>query len=208
MATLADMRDEILDDLDRADLASQAEKAIRKAIRRFQTERFHFNEKRFTFATVAGQALYGAGAHAYLPDLYTVDTVELIDGASTFELARAPVSEMDGSNVIGSTGQPAFWGYFDRQFRLHSVPNAVYTVQVSAHVKVAEPAALSDDGNAWMSEAWDLIASRAKWHLAVHLLKDGELASAMIGANADALNTLSGRVNKMGATGQVRAFGL
>ena len=58
MATLGDLQTAITNELGRDDLASDITNAIKAAIRRWEGERFHFNEKRYLLTTVADQEYY------------------------------------------------------------------------------------------------------------------------------------------------------
>jgi hypothetical protein len=78
MSTYGEMQTTIADELDRSDLASQIQKAIKTAIKKYQRKRFFFNEARsLTFNTVDGQEFYTAADSSDIPNLLFIDTVKL-----------------------------------------------------------------------------------------------------------------------------------
>lgn len=206
--TLADLLAEIADDLDRPDLGPQIARAVAHAVRHFAAERFAFNEGAFTFQTIPGADVYAAGDGQAIPDLYAVDSAVLVlpDG-STSVLDRIPESAIEAVDQPASTAQPCAFSYFARTLRLWPVPSVAWTVRVSGHLRLDLP----DDptvANAWTDEAADLVACRAKWRLALHVLRDDDLAQRMAAAGAEAYARLKATANGMASSGVVAAYDL
>ncbi len=64
------------------------------------------------------------------------------------------------------------------------------------------------DTNAWVDEAYDLIAAYAKRYLALHRLKDPSLKQAMDVAVSEASTSLKGLATTMAGTGVVQSYDL
>lgn len=176
MATLADMLAEIADDLERSDTAAFRSK-ITNAIRHYQPIRFSFNESRdTTFATVASTSVYSWSDIGV--EFYAIDGAFVTDGASVLDLNPADYRLLevliDGS---ASENLPTRYARLGSGMRLYPVPNAVYSVRVTGHIKVAAPASDSEADNPWMNEGYDLIKARAKAELYAHRYTDDPAAA-------------------------------
>lgn len=215
--TLGEVKAIIADDIARSDLGPQIVTALNAAVRRYQTERFFFNEGFLQFSTVEGQGFYDATTPVLLNgatqtavtlgDIFMVDTAVVISGSTTYSLYPGSSARMDEADVIGSFSTPAWYAYFGRQVRLFPVPDGAYTVKLACHYKLPLP--VNDlSANEWTNEASDLLLARAKWHLALHTIGDADLKARMELAIADALNMLAGRTNLMRGTGTVQGYNL
>src|SRR3990167_9238086 len=100
---------------------------------------------------------------------------------------------------------PYAYAYYDRSFWLYPVPGAVYTVRPIGAIEMASPAADDTANNVWMVDAYELVRCRAKLYLAVHVLKDTELALTMKAAERDALSQLTSATGKRVSTGRLTA---
>ncbi len=65
------------------------------------------------------------------------------------------------------------------------MPSEVWTIRLMGHLRLDLPPG-DDDPSPWFDEGRDLIMARAKWHLAVNVLKDANLKGAMDVMTADA----------------------
>ncbi|TXN32545.1 hypothetical protein FV232_00865 [Methylobacterium sp. WL30] len=206
-STLGDLVVEIMDDLDRPDLEPQIRRGIAAAVRHFQPERFAFNERILTFQTIPGADVYGKGDAPAIPGLYAIGSVVLVDGDQVCDLNRVAETWVESADQPASEAQPCAYSYFDSTLRLWPVPCDAWTIRLSAHVKLDIPAE-DDTPSAWFDEARDMISARAKWHLALHVLKDAGLAAAMQVAFTEAFGTLRARANGIASTGQIQAWNL
>lgn len=197
------MKARIADELARADLTSQIAYAITDAIECYQSERFWFNESRdVTFSTVASQEYYTSSDNALIPDIYAIDYAVMTVGSVVNALTRYTPEHIEYLSDDGTqTGEPCAYAYFQKKIRLYPVPTDVYTVRIAGHVKVAAPATDGEADNPWMTDAERLIRARAKYNLAVDILYEPNLASAMSAAITDAFDQLKGRTNRQVGTG-------
>lgn len=173
--------------------------AINTAIDAYIDERTWFNETRSsTFSTVADQEFYSSVDDADIGRIIKIDYVKLQVGDSVFDLMPDFPSEIESAaNNATATGQPGWWLFYDEQIRLYPVPSDVWTVRVAGVYKVTAPATADEANNPWMVEAERLIRSRAKYELALHVLRDMELAQTMASAVTEALEQLRRRTNKL-----------
>ena len=205
--TLGDLLDEIADDIERADLDQQIATAVSRAIRHYQPERFFFNERTLTFQTIPGADVYASGDAGAIPDLLAIDSVVRIENDRTYPLSRIAEADVELRDDPASASQPCAYSYFDRSIRLWPMPSAAWTIRIVAHVLVPAPVG-RDDVSPWVDEASDLIAARAKRHLALNVLRDPALGQAQDILATEAFRSLRGRSNRIASSGQVRAYHL
>lgn len=188
------MKARIANELARSDLTSEIAYAITDAIAAYRDERFFFNESRtITFSTVAGQEFYDSTDAAAIATIRRFDYIGVYIGDQFNRLEYCTPDEMEWlSTGLTSSGAPFDYTYYQRKIRLYPTPDAVYTVRVGASVTFAAPANDSEINNPWMVEAERLIRSRAKNELALHVLKDTDLAQTMAIAVQEALDQLKG----------------
>lgn len=210
MTTMTVMKARIADELARSDLTSQIAFAITDAISAYEDERFYFNESRaITVTTVADQEFYDSDDAAALGTVNKIDYVMVYSGDQPFTLTAMTPAEMEAASTNGtSTGQPWSWCWYVNSLRLYPVPDAAYTVRIGAAVNVAAPATDGEANNPWMTKAERLIRSRAKLELALHVLKDQDLATTMAEGVKEAFDQLKSRTNQLTQhdQGRVRAM--
>ena len=203
MTTLAIMKTRIANELARDDLTSEIGYAISDAIKAYEDERWFFSESRdTTLTTVATQEFYDADDAAAFATLLKIDYVVVYIGDQPYTIS--PTRPVDIEHMVSngtSTGVPSWYCYYNQQMRFYPVPDAAYTVRIAAAVKSAEPASDDEARNPWMTHAERLIRSRAKLELALHVLKDAEMAGTMSEAVTEAFEQLKER------TGQITQLG-
>jgi hypothetical protein len=200
MTTRAIMAARIADELARSDLTSQIQYAIADAIAAYTGERWWFNESRTTvsFSTVASQEFYTSSDDADIANIRRVDYCVLYVGDDVRKLEYRCPEDMEYLSANGTQeGTPWSYGWYDNKIRLYPVPDAVYTVRIAAHVKVAAPATDGEASNPWMTDAERLIRSRAKLELALHVLRDDALAATMAEAVKEAWSDLKSTTNML-----------
>lgn len=206
--TLLRMVNQIVDELDRPDLVGPVRNAIRHAIGFWQRERFAFNDGILEFQTVPGKAGYGGADLAGMNVMLAIDTAVAIDASgTTWCLRNVPLASLETLGDQDQSGQPAYFAKFSEGYRLFPIPDDVYTIRFTGHVRLGAPATDADT-NAWVDEAYDLIASSAKRYLAIHRLKDSSLKQAMDTAVQEASTSLKGLATTMTATGVVQSYNL
>jgi len=206
VTTLAIMKARIADELARDDLTTQIATAINDAIVAYQSERYAFSESRTrcVFNTVASQQDYNQDDNADIPYMLAIDYFALTVGSTVTMLERyRPEVIEDLSNNQSAVGEPYAYTYYKRTLRLYPIPGQVYACRVAGLVVMSAPAEDDTIGNVWMVEGERLIRSRAKLELAVHVLKDQGLATAMAGAVQEAESQLKSTGNRQTGSGRI-----
>ena len=203
--TLTDVLSEIMDDLDRPDLEPQIRRAVSAAVRRYQPDRFGFNEGFATFLIIPGADVYGSGDAPAIPGFMAIDSAVLVDDDQTWPLKRIDEAQVEALDDPGSASRPVAYSLLAKTLRLWPIPSEVWTIRLMGHLSLDLPPG-DDDPSPWFGEGRDLIMARAKWHLALNVLKDANLKGAMDVMVADAFETLRGRANVIASTGQIQAW--
>jgi hypothetical protein len=206
MTTQTIMKARIADELARDDLTSQIVYAIADAIDAYQDERWYFNESRaITVTTVADQEFYSSSDASAIGTITKIDYVFIYIGDQPYELLPLKPADIEAASVNGtSTGEPSWYCWYNNQIRLYPVPSDAWTVRIGAAVTVAAPATDGEADNPWMTKAERLIRSRAKLELALHVLKDTDLAATMSQAVEEAFEQLKERTNQLTQSGEGR----
>jgi hypothetical protein len=183
MSTYLEMRERIADEVDDGDIDTQIGRAILTAIRFYERTRFWFNQKTFTFATVAAQEEYSVSDAADIATFLEVKSAYITSSGIRYPFPQVDYEVLDAAQNGAITGRPTNWAYFAQKIRPFPIPDAAYTATISAHYRLTE---LSADGdtNVWTTEAEELIRQRAKKILAIDITKE-----PMDSVGADALET-------------------
>jgi len=206
------MKTRIADETLRDDLSSQIENAIRSAIKIWAPTRFHFNEKRYSLATVASTEYYA------MSDLTNTDGSALSTGETLLEIDSFtltysnqpyPLSEqtqqwLDREQSLATqyTGQPSCYGIFADKIRLHPIPDQTYDCVISGLAQLGTLSA-GTDTNAWMTEGEDLIRAQAKLLLYRDVLRDEKGVATAVAALGEALDPLKRRMAAKVVTGRI-----
>lgn len=204
MTQLSVMRSRIEDYLDRSDLETQVTLAINRAIEYYEKERFWFNEKTGTFSTVANQKNYSS-SDSIPTDMAQIDYVEVTASGKEYELTPRTYDYIKELIGFDMTGQPTDYAYYQENFYLYPVPNAVYTITVSYQQKYTALSADTDE-NDFTTDAEDLIEARSLWWLYKNIIHDNEQADSAKIAELDALASLRKKTYKLTATGYARPY--
>lgn len=206
MSTLSVMLAEIQADTIRtsaSDVTAQRAK-INAAIRHYQPKRFWFNESRaVTFNTVASTAVYTFTTIG--TEFYKIDGAFRTDGSEITELDRVNYTELEPGQATPTEAAPTAYAYVAKSVRLYDVPDAIYSVRLTGHIKIAAPASDAEADNIWMTEAYDLIMCRAKAELYAHRWSEPIPAQIMRAAEGDALSRLLGATHDKVALGHLEA---
>lgn len=192
MTTLPIMVTRIENEIDDENIRDEVILAIRSAIRLHGAKQFYFNQKTFTFPTVAGQEFYSVSAAADI-ESFTEVTSSYITSAGIrypFNVIGNEIIEDAQTGLV--TGRPTNWAYFAQQFRPFPIPDAVYVATIRGFCKLA---ALTDDGastntNAWMTDGEILIRQAAKRMLYTDVIENDAKALTCAAAEAQALTAL------------------
>jgi hypothetical protein len=190
MTTRATMLAEMADDMERTADASFTAK-INAAIRHYQPRRFSFNESRsVTFNTVASTDTYSFTTIG--TEFYKIDGVFVTIAAD--DIRELTLMNYRGMEVVAGnmtdTGEPSDYALIPSGIRLWRNPDAIYSTRLLGHVKLAAPATDGEADNAWMTDGYDLIMSRAKSELYAHRFEDPNNAAIMRAAEFSALAQL------------------
>ncbi|MBW3099229.1 hypothetical protein [Pseudohoeflea coraliihabitans] len=207
MSTLATLKAEIADDMDRDDLTSAIASEINRAIRFYQSRHFYFNETRdATFTTVASQVWYSEDDDADISQFVDIDFVHITVGSNRYQLRQKDIKQFelltDGN---ASNGQPYCYTYYNRSIGLFVPPDAAYTVRVLGSYMTAAPATDDEADNVWMTEAFDLIRWRAQSRLYAGKLKDLTTAATCNAMEADELGRIERETAVRHKTNRVKA---
>lgn len=158
MATLGDLKTRIADELTRDDMSSGGDSynalvnAIDSAISQSENELFWFNHVNATASTTGGSNTMSVPA-----GMRTVSQISYLEWA----LRRDPLENLQ---PLTETGIPSRWAQDGDSIYLWPQPNGAYSLSFQGTANVGTPA---DDttSNIWTTEAYDLIAARAKKRL-------------------------------------------
>jgi hypothetical protein len=189
-----DMQNRIADELVRSDLTSQIQNAIQTAIKQYERIPFYFNQLRqeSSFYTAQGQEFYTGNDSPLIAAMVTLNRVTVTVSGNRYSLnPRTPEYLEDTSVNPIVFGQPVDYAYFAEQLRFYPIPDNTYSVALSGIYRLFT---LSNptDTNPWTSDAELLIRARAKYEIAVHILRDADLAASMKSVELDALYDLKG----------------
>ena len=209
MATLAEMKAAIADDIDdtSGEYASQIATAITRAIAYCERATYYFNETRdLTFSTVASQSLYDSSDLADIATLVRLQAAYVTDtGGQIHALDRIDPKQMEIlQDSSASSGEPTCFSYFASALRLYPVPDQAYTVRLQAGPYRLAALSGDSDSNVWTTEAYDLVKARAKYILAKDTLKDVAMATEAINDYLDQHAALKAETASRTGTGYIR----
>lgn len=205
--TLGDLRQRIIDETNRDDLADDLLDALNRvigdAIDYYAAERWWFTEARVTSVCTPGNE------YLALPTgIRLLDRPFLLVNDVRYSLAKRSMEEIEGFNTVVVQGQPTDFAVYSTNIRLWPWPSEAYTV---IWLEAADAAALdyTDDAssNVWTVNAAPLIAARAKIILYRDYLsaseQDPRIANAMM-QEKEAYSRLKGETTRRLGTGRVR----
>ncbi len=178
--------------------------AIQSAIRYFESERLWFLEGESTTPTVDAQQNYAVPG-----DYLEADILTVTDSTSNvrFRLRRRPWLWLrDISVTESSKARPRHWAHYAEQIWLYPIPDQVYTLTMSFRKRLGTLSSYTDT-NEWMTDAEELIRSRAKWDLVANVLRRPDEAMGMKAAEQDALGNLRDRSRQRIAAGKLSLDG-
>lgn len=210
MATFADLKTRIADELHRTDLTSQISKAVLSAVQFYAVHRFTGNEKRGTITTIDGTRFYdtSTASPGTLPtDIADIDSIVCTVSGGDYMLEKVPYEELEDTDpgTTLNTGDPIKWAWYANKLRLYPTPNAARVLTLSYQTILT---ALSADGdtNFWTNDLGEqLIRARAKKDIAANVLHNDALAAKMDLLEREALSQLRKHTNKLAGSGRIRA---
>ena len=162
------MQARIADELNRDDLTSQIQLAIKSAIANLETMPFYWNEQRSYIDTAATQRIYE------LPDNFQgVNTITLTyNNYITLLEPRAWSYIEDITSTTESQGQPRSFAIYDYQLFVYPIPDQVYRLTMSYYKRLEDVSATGSD-NAWMDprHGEEVVRTLAKVDLLQNVIK-------------------------------------
>lgn len=207
MATLGDLKERIISETTRDDLAddmaSQFSNIIAKSIEQYAAERWWFNERRVLIPTIIGQAWV-----TWPTDCRWIDGfyLEQNSGNSRWPISVRSIDEWEALTQPSTTGQPTDYLVADTRLRLFPAPNAIYSLALDYIADVTPVLAADTDSNLWTNQGQDLITAQSKIRLYRDYLsatvQDPRLLGSMA-AEKDAYSRLRAESSRRTATGRV-----
>jgi hypothetical protein len=198
MATFGEMQTNIAGYLSRADLGSEIQNAIRRAIKYYEREAFWFNEVEDSFVTASGTKDYTlSNSYAYL------NQVMLNHGGYRYEIGRESYETLNAIDSENYSGQPELYAERNGTLRLYPIPNATFT---ASYVYLAKAASLTstDSTNTFTLNAEELIEARAMWWLNQFKLKNVSMAREWKTVETEALGAIRGESTNHLTSGKLR----
>lgn len=208
--TFSTMVQDIADDIDdtTSEYSAQIQASILGAIRYCERELYYFNETRdVTFTTVDGQQWYDGTDNSNIPTLGRIVEayLELSNGERRTMRRETPEDLELLSDNSASRGEPYCWTYFGQRMRIYPIPSdTVYTVRLQLGPYRLAKLASTEDTNAWIVEAYDLIKARAKYILQKDILKDAALAAEALNDYNDQQSALKAETSRRNGRGMIR----
>lgn len=200
--TYGAMQDRIADELDRTDLTSQIQLAIRSAIKHYSSLNLWFKEERITANTIPDTEYYA------LPStMIGLRSVRLEDSSNHSWVLKPKTMEYMEEHYDSAsdyTGRPKEYCLFDSMLRLGPIPDETYSIRLAV-TEVLDTLSATADTNEWMSAGEELIRQRAKWDIALNILKDQTQASGYKAAEIEAKDALISRSEQYTSTGKIRS---
>lgn len=203
MSNLGDLRAQVEDDLARSDLTTQIESAIKQAVRSYETDRFWFNEVSGSTVTLSSSVAM-IDLATLSPTWMKLDRVrrKLSDNNYVDLIPRDYAYIMASQDTALLTTPLEYCIYGNAiQFDCRA---AADTTLVLDGVRRISTASASTDASAWFNEGVDLIRARTKKDIALHVIMDADLTTAMDAAERLAYSTLKGRTNRLKTSGFIR----
>lgn len=204
MATYADMQARIVSETNRDDLLDELQSAllrsINQAIEFYADTRFWFNETtQPAICTPNNEYVAQPGG------LRKIDRLSVQVGSNSYTLKPQSFTWVDEMARInpGNLGQPTDYAVYGYQVRLYRMPNIAYPLNFIGIINLA-PLVDGGDTNAWMNEAQDLIAARARYVLYRDQFRDQAGAALAQEATAEALGRLGHETTKRLGTGRLK----
>lgn len=204
MATFQDMQNRIADELDRADLTSQIQKAIVSAVAFYERKRFYFIESSFTFNTVVGQEYYGASDNTEIATTPDIERLNILFSSIRMPMTKRSFEWIDDVSALPiALGVPENWAYRALQIRVYPIPSQIWTITAFYTPRLTM---LSDGAtsNAWTNDAEELIRTHAKLDLIANVIRGTDMVQEVAllqGREVAALAALRGENTSRKATG-------
>jgi len=145
--------------------------------------------------------------HRFADDLVRIVEayLEKSDGTRSTMRRETPEEIELLSDNSASIGEPYAWTYFGQRVRIYPIPSDItYTVRLQLGPYRLAKIASTEDTNAWIVEAFDMIKARAKYVLYKDFLKDAALAAEALNDYEDHRRQLTAETSRRNGGGYIR----
>lgn len=170
MATFREMQDRInLDYLNRTDLGSETKRAIVRAVKHYEKERFWFN------LTATALAVGTASTTVAIPaDFLAMDFATVANNGNAEIMTVRSFDRIAYQNRSGTSGVPAEICYWRDQLVFY--PKPASATSITLHYTHALPPLSADtDSNGFTSACEDLIVYRATFDMMANVLRNSDV---------------------------------
>jgi len=204
MATLGEMTTNVANYLSRADLNTEIQDAIRRAVKYYERKMFFFNEGHTSasLTTSSSQAAYN------VPDDFAYDlNLMFTNNGHRYPLEKRTQQWIESIDVSDIFGQPSYYSVYNGQIHYYPVPNQSHTVSLT-YIKKAQSLTAVGSSNLFTLNAQDLIEARACWWVATMKMRNTPLAQEYKKVEMDAETALVGETEQRATSNKVEAHGL
>lgn len=195
-STFGQMQATIADNLARSDLTSAIQVAINRAVEHYRKIRWWFMEADnfgSPFVGVAFQEGYGT-ADGVPSDMENIEEMQVEYGGRKFQMDEITLDELHNRQPGNVFGIPRFYCRNENQILINPIPNSAQTYTflinyIKNYPTLVEPS----DTNDFLTDAEDLIESRAEWWVNKRKIKDIDAAASNKDDENDAFNALMQR---------------
>lgn len=160
--------------------------AINASIRKYETQRFHFNETVTSLVCVPGSELVAKPANFFFEDY-----LECIQsGSNNLEILKSPFRDIRRMNIDTSTGLPTRYCSYGDNFLLANRPDSAYPVNCYYVMKLPELSA-DTDTNDWLSAHSDLIVYCAAKMVWATTIRNASAASVCASFESEYLQSMN-----------------
>ena len=212
MATLGDLKQRIISETTRDDLAddlaAQFQNIVARSVDQYANERWWFNERRVNIPTVPGQD-YILWPNTALNSARWIDGLylEQNNGNSRWPIVFRSNEEFERLAQPSTLGQPTDALVADDRIKLFPIPNRIYNIAADIIADVTPPLVSDTDSNAWTNQGQDLITAQVKLRLYRDYLSASQNDPRLVLANAqerDAYSRLRAESTRRTATGRMQ----
>lgn len=207
MPTFADLKTLVAQDIKRSDLTSEISTAVLSAVQDHSVERFWFNEVRnFTaILTTGSSGEYAITPSSTVQEFVKIDWVRVQIGSQWTRLDRIDADNMEELRSTTTTGQPAWWTFYQEHLIVNPEPSSSYSARIAGHVRFVALSADADT-NAWTNAAKDLIRYSALKRVLAFPVRNAEAALGAATMEAQQLDALRRETDRRKRTGTMAAY--
>jgi len=167
MSTYGTMQDRIADEINRTDLTTQIQSAIKSAIQFYKTHRFNFNEGKSVRNTADGDEFVGLPS-----DYLEVDTLGITVSSRYYQLMQRTHESLD--KITWSDGSykgfPIMYAIYEQNIRLYPIPDGTYELKMT-YLRSLSDVSATGDTSSWFTDGEELVRTHAKIDLLENIIR-------------------------------------